>query len=85
MVITASAGMRGKKPIQLKQIVDKGLAQAAKLGAEVSPMIQGCQLEGQGQSETGWPGCEAQVRCCGQQGHVIVWPVQKAAAGRVAI
>lgn len=36
VVITATAGMRGKKPIQLKQIVDKGLTQAAKLGAQVS-------------------------------------------------
>ena len=37
VVLTASAGMRGKKPIPLKQIVDKGLAQAAKLGAQVCP------------------------------------------------
>ena len=35
VVLTASAGMRGKKPIQLKQIVDKGLRQAEKLGAQV--------------------------------------------------
>ena len=54
VVLTATAGMRGKKPIQLKQIVDKGLAQAAKLGAEVGQqavpsaekvwMVSGCQL-----------------------------------------
>lgn len=35
VVLTASGGMRGKKPIQLKQIVDKGLKQAEKLGAKV--------------------------------------------------
>ena len=35
VVLTASQGMRGKKPIPLKQIVDKGLVQAKKLGAEV--------------------------------------------------
>ena len=37
VVLTASGGMRGKKPIQLKQIVDKGLKQAEKLGAKVRP------------------------------------------------
>ena len=35
VVLTASAGMRGKKPVQLKQIVDKGLKQAEKLGTKV--------------------------------------------------
>ena len=44
MVITATAGMRGKKPIQLKQIVDKGLAQAAKLGAKVWPSMTSPQI-----------------------------------------
>ena len=35
VVLTATGGMRGKKLVPLKQIVDQGLAGAAKLGAKV--------------------------------------------------
>ena len=35
VVITATGGKRGNKVVPLKQIVDKGLQGAAKLGAQV--------------------------------------------------
>ncbi len=35
MIITASGGARGKKTVPLKQIVDKGIALAAKEGWKV--------------------------------------------------
>lgn len=34
-VITATGGLRGKKTVPLKQIVDKGLEGAARLGSQV--------------------------------------------------